>query len=157
MPKIRRKKRLLACSSLSRCCFEKLRTSRTRPKGLPWKLIIGRHIVNQSTSMEITEIQLHSIQRILFTRSLWTQHPTLGSHAPQPWSKRVICIEWQGFIATSCQRDQFQGNMRLLMGYFCEGNDRKINSDFMNLHFFFSFLRTRRLQSTAKLKGWDER
>ena len=38
------------------------------------------------------------------------------------------------------------GNMRLLMGYFCEGNDRKVNWN-------FGPIRTRDLQSSAESEG----
>ena len=62
----------------------KLRTSRTRPKGLPWKLIISRHIVNRSTQMQITENQLHKIKQIylpvLSKRNIQCSDRTFRSH-----------------------------------------------------------------------------
>ena len=41
----------------------------------------------------------------LFTRSLWKLSPTRVLLDPPPWSKRVICIGWQGFMSAICQRD----------------------------------------------------
>ena len=48
-------------------------------------------------------------QTNLFTCSLWMQYKTLGLHAPEPWSTRVICIQRQGFIELNTQQDHPQG------------------------------------------------
>ena len=84
MPKMWQKKCLMACSLLSSYFLVKLWKSRTRPKGLPLKLIISRHIVNRSTQMEITENQLHKIKQIYLTvlseRNIQCSDRTFRSH-----------------------------------------------------------------------------
>ena len=54
IPKMRRKNHFLASSSLSSAFVEKPRTSRVRPKGLPWKLI-GKQILLTKPKLRISE------------------------------------------------------------------------------------------------------
>ena len=53
IPKMRRKNRFLASSSLSSAFLEKPRTSRVRPKGLRWKLI-GKQILLTKPKLRIS-------------------------------------------------------------------------------------------------------
>ena len=97
IPKMRQKNHFLASSSLSSAILEKPRTSRVRPKGLPWKLI-GKQILLTKPKLRISEKNnLHCI--------LWKLSPTRVLLDPPPWSKRVVCIGWQGFMSAICQRD----------------------------------------------------
>ena len=64
IPKMRRKNRFLASSSLSSAFLEKPRTSRVRPKGLRWKLI-GKQILLTKPKLRISEKNnLHCIKEI---------------------------------------------------------------------------------------------
>ena len=111
IPKIRRKNRFLASSSLSWAYFKKPRTSCVRPKGLPWKLI-GKQILSTKPKLRNSEKNLHHCKFIYL--SVWNLSPTRVLLDPLPWSKRVICIGWQGFMSAICQRDilgEFQSKM----------------------------------------------
>ena len=64
IPKMRWNNRFLASSSLSLAILEKPRTSRVRPKGLPWKLI-GKQILLTKPKLRISEKNnLHCIKEI---------------------------------------------------------------------------------------------
>ena len=82
IPKMRRKNRFLASSSLSLAILEKPRTSRVRPKGLPWKLI-GKQILLTKPKLRISEKNnLHCIKEIYLPVLLESclQHCSIRRH-----------------------------------------------------------------------------
>ena len=82
IPKMRRKNRFLASSSLSLAILEKPRTSHVRPKGLPWKLI-GKQILLTKPKLQISEKNnLHCIKEIYLPVLLESclQHCSIRRH-----------------------------------------------------------------------------
>lgn len=108
MPKIQRKNLLLACSALSSRLWWKPQTSLVSPKGHLWKLKGKDVLLTKLANENRKRTPLYNL-KCLFTRSPWRLRQEVELRYRPPWSKRISCIVWPGFLSTSCQQEHSWG------------------------------------------------